>query len=90
MAHTTMTETETVFMARNTFDPQTGVQVKNNFVTVDGKAYYYDGTGSMVYGSQYIWGHWRYFDPQTGVQLKNGYANIDGKEYYFDQTGCRE
>ena len=64
--------------------------MNNNFVTVDGKTYYYDNTGCKVYGSQYIWGHWRYFDPQTGVQLKNGYANIDGKEYYFDQTGCRE
>jgi len=57
----------------------------------DGKKYYANKDGSLVYGSRIINGNRYYFGVKTGRMLKNMwiYVRLDGRRYklYFNSTG---
>ncbi len=73
----------------NVVPMQTANHHAPGFYSPDGgkTTYYYDENGNQAFGSQFVWGHWRYFNPHTGAQVKDGYATFDGHTYYYGADG---
>ncbi|MBM7641982.1 glycoside hydrolase family 70 protein [Streptococcus loxodontisalivarius] len=70
-----------------TYKLASGKTASNQFITVSGDSYYFDGQGHMVTGLTTINGTVYYFLP-NGKQLKNGvYTDENGNAYYFDENG---
>ena len=67
------------------FKEKNGAMVKNDFVTIDGKTYYFGADGKMVKGFMDKWLSTYYFD-ETGV-MATGKTQIEGAYYFFKETG---
>ena len=62
-----------------------GSYPKDRFLDIDGKTYYFNGSGYMVTGWQKIDGSWYYFNG-SGVK-QTGWQRIGDTWYYFDEDG---
>lgn len=50
----------------------------------DGRTVYYNGKGEMLYGENYINGHWYFFNKVTG-KMASGWTTLpDGRKVYYD------
>ena len=62
-----------------------GSYPRDRFLDIDGKTYYFNGSGYMVTGWQKIDGDWYYFNG-SGVK-QTGWQRIGDTWYYFDEDG---
>lgn len=62
-----------------------GTYTKSQFASIDGKWYYFDGSGYLVTGWFSDKGKW-YYAGSDGVMV-TGWQHIDGADYYFEPSG---
>ena len=56
---------------------------KNDFETISGQTYYFDGNGYMVTGWKQVGSTWYFFN-SSGIMAKNKWVG----DYYFDNSGA--
>ncbi len=69
---------------------QSGEKVRNSFVTIKKKTYYFDKKGVLVLSSMFTKGKYTYYADSNGVIAKNCFVNIKTKRYFFDEKGRRK
>lgn len=62
-----------------------GIPAKEQWLTIDGKDYYFDETGYMTTGWIKQDGNWYYLD--FAGEKETGWIDDEGKRYYLDETG---
>lgn len=65
-----------------------GVRASNQFVTQNGKTYYFGANGKAYAGMKKIGNKYYYFDPKTfEMQVNFKYVDSSGNIYYFNKKG---
>lgn len=65
-----------------------GTQAANEWQTVDGEDYWFDGSGYMATGwRKFTNGDWYYFAPDSGHMVKSSWVEDGGAWYYLGKDG---